>query len=107
MAYVEIYHRGALLAKEYFLNQFIFALRSSIGDVIWETDISPKRGSGDIKIWVKYTKPDPLIAYVLEDWQLIIDGQELEQKFYDEVTDLKGKNVELAYKDYRIRFEFI
>jgi hypothetical protein len=43
---------------------------------------------------------------VLPDWKLIIDEVWMEKKFYEDIKDIEGKEVELRYKDHWFVFQF-
>lgn len=107
MAYAEIYRDGKLLSKEYFLSLFLFIDNDNSQEMTWETDVSPKKGAGVIIIWVQSAEVNPNISFVRPDCELSIDGILYERKFYTDVSDIKQKRVEISYKNYRLRFEFI
>jgi hypothetical protein len=80
-------------------------IESDSGDNIYWTENGPCPPRV-IKIWIQLREEGPLLCYVLPDWQLIIDGVWMEKKFYQDITNIEGKEVELRYKDYRFVFQF-
>ncbi len=106
MAFVEIYQKGKLLAKEYFKDHFLLLENSVIG-MVWTIDDAVSKEGGVIMVWVHSASADPTIHFVRSDWELTIDGNVLERKFYTDVSDLKQKTVELSYEEYHLRIQFI
>lgn len=73
------------------------------GELRWfEKDVS---SPGVIKIWLQIREGNPLLCFVLPDWQVIIDGIWMEKKFYQDIEELEGKEVELRYGKYRFVFQ--
>jgi hypothetical protein len=93
------------------IKQEYYIVESLLGDLLWfEKEPDPPR-SGAIKIWlqnrIKSTGQDSfLLCYVLPSWQVIIDGVWMEKKFYEDITKLSGKTLELRYEEYRFVFHF-
>jgi len=105
MPYVEIYRKEVKLGTEYFKRNF-YIVEDLAGEIYWHGGERKMSRGGEIKIWVQMADTIPRIASVLPDWQLFIDGQKQESKFYDSVENLCGKAVELRHKGYRFIFHF-
>jgi hypothetical protein len=108
MATVTVYKGDEEVSHEN-VNQEYYIVESSSGELFWyeQGQSSP----GTLKIWLQNRiersgKDSFLLCYVLPDWQLIIDGVWMEKKFYEDIDNLRGKNVELRYKDFRFVFQF-
>ena len=106
MTYVEIYHKGAKLVSEPVKYSFLIAKNDPSGDISWERDDQSNPGEGTVNAWIQSASFNPRILGVLPEWQLIIDGEKMEPKFYNEIENLKGKIVELQHGDYRFVFHF-
>ncbi len=106
MAFVEIYQKGKLLANEHFTDHFLL-LENSAEGMVWTIDDEVSKEGGVIMVWVHSASANPLIHFVRPDWELTIDGNVQEQKFYTDVSDLKQKTVELSYEEYHLRIQFI
>ena len=105
MSLVEIYHQQTKIGREKIKRNF-FIMESLSGELFWQAD--PERGArvGEIKVWIQHSDTAPKIDTVLPDWQLIIDGVPMKAGFYDSIENLRGKIVELQYKEYRFKFFF-
>jgi hypothetical protein len=88
-----------------------YIVETSLGELFWfEKEPSPTTG-GSLRIWLQNRiQPNGqdsfLLCYVLPSWQLIIDGVWLEKKFYEDIRNLSGNNLELRYEEYRFVFQF-
>ena len=81
----------------------ICPLETPLQELIWfENEIGRP---GILKIWLQIRENKPLLCFLLPDWQLIINGNWTEKKFYEDIEDLDGKQVELQYKDHRFVFQ--
>jgi hypothetical protein len=93
------------------IKQEYYIAEASSGELFWhEKELYPPRG-GALKIWlqnrIQQNGVDAfLLCYVFPDWQLIIDGVWMEKKFYQDMDNLNGKQLELRYKEYRFVFQF-
>lgn len=105
MASVKIYFGDALIGVEHFKREFYIS-ESLSGELFWYTGEHPKSGGGVFRIWVQMADTNPRIMTVLPDWQVFIDGQKLESRFYDSIENLGGKAVELRYQEHRFIFHF-
>jgi len=104
MPTVEIYQRQVKIKVETFKRDFYIMEDNSSGEIFW--DSGAQNRVGVIKSWIQCGDTNPQIRIVLPDWQLTINGAEMERKFYDEVVDLTGQRVELAHGDYKFVFRF-
>lgn len=75
------------------------------GELYWFEGFSPQL-QGQRQIWIQAIGFDPMIATLFPHWQLIINGVWMEKKLYNIVEHLKGKKVELRYKEYGFVFQF-
>jgi hypothetical protein len=86
------------------IHQDFYVVETSNGELIWHED-----RPGVIKVWLQVANSTIRLPFVLPDWQLIIDNAWMEKEFYQDIEDLmelKGKVIELRYKEYRFVFQF-
>jgi len=78
------------------------------GELYWyEVRAANTKKEGTRQIWIQAIGFDPMLAFLFPTWQLVINDVWMEKKFYmEEVKNLKGKEVELRYKEYRFVFQF-
>lgn len=87
-------------------NEFYIVKRQS-GELYWyEHSGTATYKTGVLEIWLQSVAYEPHLLYVPADWQTIIDGIHLKKKFHLHIENLKGKAVELQYKDLRFVFQF-
>ncbi len=105
MATVDIFVASKQIAAISIRHEFYIA-ETSAGQIFWyeHKKDSPFKG-GEFQIWLQSVDYEPRILFVMPHWQLIIDGNWMEKKFYSELGDLKGKKVELQYKEYSFVFQ--
>ena len=87
------------------IHQEFYIAQAPIGELFWH-EITDVKRPGVLKIWLKIINKTTKLSFVLPDWQLIINGVEMEKNFYEDIEDLEGKEVELRYKEYRFVFQF-
>lgn len=87
------------------IHQEFHIWEDTAGRLCWD-ETENVNGPGVIKVWLQVVGSTPRIPFVLPDWQLIVDGLWMEKKFYPEVEDLQGREVELQYNEYRFVFQF-
>jgi hypothetical protein len=104
MPTIRVYKNYEQVAHETIYEQYSIIESYSGEKIFWfENEPCPP---GVIKIWLQLREEGLLLCYVLPDWQLIIDGVWMEKKFYQDIKDIAGKEVELRYKEYRFLFQF-
>ncbi len=110
MATITVYKEDEEINHEN-INREYYIVETSSGELSWfEHEQAPSSG-GALRIWLQNRiqpsgKDSFLLCYVLPDWQLILDGVWMEKKFYEDIDNLSGKNLELLYKEYRFVFQF-
>ncbi len=104
MATVKVFRDHQEVFQSNISDQFSIR-QTSTDDLVWYDDNITKQ-SGDLQVWVQAISFEPRLAFLYPHWQLIIDSIRMEQKFYPLVEDLKGKEVELRYKEYQFIFQF-
>lgn len=107
MSNVKVFHNDEEVFQSNISDQFSIR-ETSTGDLVWFDDNNTKQ-YGDLQVWVQAIDAidlEPRLAFLYPQWQLIVDSVRMEQKFYNIVEYLKGKEVELQYKDYRFVFQF-
>ena len=103
MSTVKVFHNNEEVFQSNISNQFHIH-EDSNGELNWSEKLTTQQGIR--QIWIQAIGFDPMISTLLPHWQLIIDGIWMEQKLYNIVEHLKGKEVELRYKEYRFVFQF-
>lgn len=103
MSTVKVFRNDEEVFQSNISNQFHIH-RDSNGKLNWSENIAKQQGIREI--WIQAIGFDAQIAAVFPHWQLIIDGVWMENKVHDLVEHLKGKEVELRYKEYRFVFQF-
>jgi len=89
------------------IHQEFYIVEASSGELFWHEIENINRPSV-IKFWLQALSFTTRLPFVLPDWQLIIDNAWVEKKFYQDIEDLielKGKVIELRYKEYRFVFQ--
>jgi hypothetical protein len=107
MPRIHIYQGGREITSEEFQNKF-FIIKTVSGDnLFWEADgkRDTSQKGGEFQIWILGASSTPMIAFASPDWQLIIDGTQLEKGLYDHIP-VAGRTVELHYGDYRFICSF-
>ena len=104
MSTIKVFRNDEEVFQSNISNQFHIH-EDLTGDLNWSEDLGPA-SQGIRQIWIQAIGFDPMIAAVFPHWQLIINGVWMEKKVYPIVEHLKGKEVELQYKDYRFVFQF-
>lgn len=104
MPTITIYQNNNEIGHET-INQEYYIVETPTEELIWfEKEINRP---GTVKIWLQIRGNKPLLCFVLPDWQLIINGIWMEKKFYQDLEDLSGKEVELRYKEHRFVFHLL
>lgn len=105
MPTVRIYYKQELVKIETFRRNFYVLEDVASGEFYWSSD-DQKAKAGILKTWIQLGDTHPQIRGVLPEWQLFINGTKQASRFYDEVGDLDGKQVEMQYQNYRFVFHF-
>jgi hypothetical protein len=103
MSTVRVFRNDKEVFQSNISNQFSIR-ETSLGDLVWFDNTAKQHGT--LQVWVQAIGFKPRLAFLYPHWQLIVDSARMEQKFYPLVEDLKGKEVELCYKEYRFVFQF-
>ena len=74
-------------------------------DIIWRAD-DDDQNPGIITAWVQYADTNPQIVGISPKWHIAINGVTLEQKLYEEIDNLKGKEIYLSQGDWTFMFNF-
>ena len=103
-------HKGNEEVSHEIINTECYIMETSSGELFWYEQERSSQG-GALRIWLQNRiepsgKDSFLLCYVLPDWQLILDGIWMEKKFYQDIDNLSGRNVELRYKEFRFVFQF-
>ena len=85
-------------------SRHFFVQENTLGEIFWDADT---QRSGIIKLWIQSADTNPRVAFVLPDWEISINGISLEKKLYEEIGNLLGKIVEIRYRNYTFKFDFI
>jgi hypothetical protein len=96
-----------ITSKEF--QDFFYILRDIEKDeLFWKVDKeqSPIEGPREIQIWISGASSGADIAYLLPNWQLIIDGVKLKKGYYRGHINVGGRDVELQCSDYRFICSF-
>lgn len=104
MSTVTVYNNDNELSRANIFHQFHIK-ETLTGELYWFEDFEPEQ-QAIRQIWIQAIAFDPMISTLLPEWQLIINGVWMEKKLYNIVEHLKGKEVELRYKNYRFVFQF-
>lgn len=104
MSTVKVFRNDEKVFQSNISNQFHIN-ESPTGELNWSADLA-SIPEGLRQIWIQAIGFDPMISAVFPHWQLIINGVWMEAKIYNIVEHLKGKEVELRYKEYRFVFQF-
>lgn len=106
MPTIQIYRKGNLQEEKGIKNTCWLILCNS-GEIICLVDQEKDRGGGGVfQSIVYFASENPEISGVFPNWELIIDGVPQPRQFYESVTDIKGKVVQLRYKDYECVLDF-
>jgi hypothetical protein len=104
MTTVTIYHNDEEILTEPIQHEF-YIVEDAPEQLFWYEKKTDTPRSGVFKFWLQAVDYEPSIPFVLPDWQLIIDGVQMEKGLYHELEDLKGKVLELIYEGYRFVFQ--
>jgi hypothetical protein len=105
MTSITIYKGKHEIFRETIYQEF-HIVESPSGELFWYENMDVNR-PGVSKIWLQASET-PRLPFVLPDWQLIIDNTWMKNKFYEDVQDLidlRGKVIELRYREYRFVFQ--
>jgi len=110
MTTITVYKNDKEIVSENISMEY-YIVETSVGELFWYEKEPPKHRGGATKIWLQNRvqpngKDSFLLLYVLPDWQLIIGGVWMEKKFYEDIDNLSGVNLELRYREYKFVFQF-
>lgn len=102
MPTITIYKNNDEIGHETVHQEYLI-VESPAQELFWfEKDV---HRPGTVKIWLQMRGNKPFLCFVLPDWQLIINGTWMPKKFYEDIEDIDGKEVELCYKEHRFVFQ--
>ena len=107
MPHIAIYEKGILQeSKSYGNTCWIIWLESNRLTCLVDNEQDKIGTPGEFKSRVYHASEDPEIIAVFPDWELIINDVSQPKRFYESVKGIKGKVVQLRYKDFECVLNF-
>lgn len=106
MSTVTIYKHNDEMFHET-IHQEFYVSEGYDGELFWYGSEGGNK-PGVFKLWLLITDEFVKMPFIWPDWQLIVDDVWMEKKLYgdvEELIELRGKVVELRYKEYRFVFQ--